>query len=396
MTGSECTVANNVPTTLDGNHERNKTRKEVSKWKEVPYIRFEASEPESPMPSAYFVDTSSSFSNANASGPVCHGPVAPHRAVTPSYFDDVPDLSMDRSSLISHWPSSRISSTHSPLNRLATAFINRGGEEKVADVTLVGKNGVKVRASKSVLASHSPLLADMLRAEQAVEQLYIGNFSGNALRAMSEHCHSAGMWQSLLACQNCESVTRMLVELTSLAATYQLDHLYGEADLLICEILGECPKYATAAFDALGNETETLEACLVQFIKERSPALLMETKALKYLSKERFLDLLNALNCCRVVGLTYILKWIELNRGASASRSDSSTASANTAARLAENSKKSLKSKRRRSSKSKGELEGQYHQLTLTGEVAVCSLDTKNSSTTLWLQRRYSPRLAMG
>ena len=96
---------------------------------------------------------------------------------------------------------------------------------KNTDVTLFGENAVKVRATKSVLASQSPLLADMLLAEHAVEEMYIGDYSGIALQAMSEYCHSTGMWQSLLACQDCESVTRMLVELSSLAITYRLDNL---------------------------------------------------------------------------------------------------------------------------------------------------------------------------
>ena len=313
--------------------------------------------------------------NSRLSGPAT---VESSVVVTPSYKGSALVKPKRAASwdLFGEEPPSLAGNSPLPLYTVAKTLSGAGGIEKRDDITLIGKNGVRVRAFKNILASHSPLLQEKLFSKQTPEEVYIGNYSESALRVMHDYCHSTALRQSRLASQKCASAIGVLAELASLAITYQVDHLYCEADMLICEILEEHPMYATAAFDALGNGTETLEACLVQFIKEQSPALLMETDALKYLGKKRLLDLLNALNCCWVVGLTYILKWMEMTGNTSTTSSVATAVSTDSEATLTAYNTKSTKSKRRRSSKSKGQLDGYYHQLTLTGDVAICCLDT--------------------
>ena len=106
-----------------------------------------------------------------------------------------------------------------------------------------------------------------------VEVFLCEDYAENAIQVMKKYCHTgANINRSPLPTQKSALVASELVELVGLANTYDSKLLYyGAVDSILCKIIGTCPWFATAAYDAAGSETKTLEACLVHFIMERSP-----------------------------------------------------------------------------------------------------------------------------
>ena len=100
-----------------------------------------------------------------------------------------------------------------------------------------------------------------------VEVFLCEDYAENAIQVMKKYCHTgANINRSPLPTQKSALVASELVELVGLANTYDSKLLYyGAVDSILCKIIGTCPWFATAAYDAAGSETKTLEACLARW-----------------------------------------------------------------------------------------------------------------------------------
>ena len=197
-------------------------------------------------------------------------------------------------------------------NQIVDALISGMDDDRMTDVTLVGRDGAKVRATKFILACRSPVLQEKLYQDPTQVEVFIGDYGEDAIRAMKEYCHTGAIKGSVLMTKNNEEAARGLVELATLAKVYGFEPLYGEADTLLRQLINYSPWLATACFDSAGSETELMEEFLLQFIKGRCPDLLLETSSLKYMSQHRLLILLDGLICSDVEMLKYLEKWIKM------------------------------------------------------------------------------------
>ena len=197
-------------------------------------------------------------------------------------------------------------------NQIVDALISGMDDDRMTDVTLVGRDGAKVRATKFILACRSPALQEKLYEDPTKVEVFIGDYGEDAIRAMKEYCHTGAIKGSVLMTKNNEEAARGLVELATLAKVYGFEPLYGEADTLLRQLINYSPWLATACFDSAGSETELMEEVLLQFLKGRGPDLLLETSSLKYMSQQRLLVLLDGLVCSDLEMLKYLEKWIEM------------------------------------------------------------------------------------
>lgn len=185
-------------------------------------------------------------------------------------------------------------------------------DERMYDVSLIGRSGTGVKAIRYVLASLSPVFQEQLYHDTSKLEIYIGPYSEAAIRTLKEYCHTGNVRNSPLAGKKNAESARGWVEVASLARIYGFEPLYGEADSILNELITASPWFATACYDAAGKETRIMEDFLVYFIEGRSPDLLMETNALKYLSPPRLAQLLGEMKASDVDKFQYIEKWLEL------------------------------------------------------------------------------------
>lgn len=197
-------------------------------------------------------------------------------------------------------------------NQIVDALISGMENDRMADVTLLGRDGAKVRAAKFVLACRSPALQEKLYQDPTKVEVYIGEYGEDAILAMKEYCQTGGIKSSALVTTKSHETARGLVELASLAKVYGFEPLYGEADSILYQLINASPWFATACYDSAGSETKLIEEFLLQFIKTRCPDLLLETNALKSVGQQRLLVLLDGLECTDSEMLKYLEKWIEL------------------------------------------------------------------------------------
>lgn len=198
-------------------------------------------------------------------------------------------------------------------DHVADALVQAMNDESMCDITLLGLKGVKVRATKFVLACRSPSLKEKLYANPSATEMYMGDYSENTLRAFKQFCHHGNTEQTAISKQRNADAGRDLVDLAFLGKAYDLEALYCEADSMLCEILEGGPWLATAAYDAAGHKSvQCLDEYLLQFIKGRCPDLLLETSAIKHFSAERLDNFLEAMECNDAETLLYLMKWVEI------------------------------------------------------------------------------------
>jgi len=219
-------------------------------------------------------------------------------------------LPTDETSAPSSYTTSRsLHSSHGD-NQIVDALISGMDDDRMADITLVGRDGTKVRATKFILACRSPALQEKLYQDPTQVEVFIGDYGEDAIRAMKEYCHTGAIKGSVLMTKNNEEAARGLVELATLAKVYGFgfEPLYREADALLHQLIAYSPWLATACYDSAGSETELMEEFLLQFIKGRCPDLLLETSSLKYMSQQRLLVLLEGLDCSEDEMIKYLDK----------------------------------------------------------------------------------------
>ena len=217
-------------------------------------------------------------------------------------------LPTDETSAPSSYATSKsLHSSHGD-NQIVDALICGMDDDRMADITLVGRDGAKVRATKFILACRSPVLQEKLYQDPTQVEVFIGDYGEDAIRAMKEYCHTGAIKGSVLMTKNNEEAARGLVELATLAKVYGFEPLYREADALLPQLINYSPWLATACFDSAGSETELMEEFLLQFIKGRCPDLLLETSSLKYMSQQRLLVLLEGIACSEDEMIKYLDK----------------------------------------------------------------------------------------
>jgi hypothetical protein len=101
---------------------------------------------------------------------------------------------------------------------LLEAFVAGLDDERMADVTLLGRNCAQGRAIKFVLGSRSEALRQKLNEDpDQSSRIFLGSYGEAALRHLKDYCYTGQLRSSdFRACQSSES-SRTLVELASIA-----------------------------------------------------------------------------------------------------------------------------------------------------------------------------------
>ena len=189
-------------------------------------------------------------------------------------------------------------------------------DDSLSDVTLLGRDGVRVRATRYILACQSSALHAILYQEPSESEVFIGDFGEEPICALKQYCVIGSMHRSPLMQTVSPEIFLGLVEVAALATIYGFDDLYADVDVYLNELIDMAPSLITKAYDEANLDTPLVAKLLVKFIRERSPQLLLETGALKSLGAQRMQDLLNSLmGTDGTRTFQYLKRWIDEHGG---------------------------------------------------------------------------------
>jgi hypothetical protein len=207
--------------------------------------------------------------------------------------------------------SSRSTIQGSSQSQIVEALLDALDNDKMADITLIGKDGAQVRATKFVLACQSPAMQEKLYQDPAVSEVYLGDFGEQSIRALKHFCQTGSLIRSPILKFTGPETIHNLVEVASLASVYMYEALYNDTYAILNQLLEASPSLATVAYYAANTTLPGIEDFAVCFIRGRAPALLIETDTLEYLRAESLRKLLSVLmgtdGTCTLV---YLHKWI--------------------------------------------------------------------------------------
>lgn len=180
----------------------------------------------------------------------------------------------------------------------------------MSDVTLIGRDGARVRATKYVLACQSKALQKVLYCDPTATEVHLGPYGEPAIRALKDFSCTGAL--TLSFGHKSAAAARGLTELASLAQRFRLPPLYEAAKKSLIQVLEEVPWFATASYDAAIDVPE-LKAHVVEVIAAHSPDMFLQTDSLKHLSHTRLGDLMaDLVNDSDNHKLFYIQKWVDI------------------------------------------------------------------------------------
>lgn len=198
-------------------------------------------------------------------------------------------------------------------SQVVEALLDALDNDKMADITLIGRDGAQVRATKFVLACQSPAMQEKLYQDPAVAEVYLGDFGEQSIRALKHFCQTGSLIRSPILQSKGPETIHSLVEVASLATVYKYEALYNDTYAILNQFIEASPSLATIAYDAARSTLPGIENFAVGFIRGRAPGLLIETSALEHLCAESLQKLLTVLmgtdGTCTLV---YLHKWIAL------------------------------------------------------------------------------------
>lgn len=207
--------------------------------------------------------------------------------------------------------SSQLNSAKSEMLESLADILNN---DSLADVTLLGREGVQVRATRHVVSSQSPALHEVLYQQPLLSEVFIGNFGEEPIQALTQYCAIGCLDLSPLMRTLSPANFLGLVEVASLATIYGFADLFTDVDVYLNEVIDAYPCLVTEAYESANLDTPLVSKLLVKFIRERSPHLLLETGALRSLGVQRMQDLLNALmGTDGTRTFQYLKQWIHEN-----------------------------------------------------------------------------------
>jgi hypothetical protein len=187
----------------------------------------------------------------------------------------------------------------------------------LCDVTLVGrKRLVKVRAVKFVLASQSAGLQARLYANPTAKEVYLGEYSFEAIRALIEFCHTGEITRSPFRLYpETDPGVRGWAELTEMALDFQFEDLYEEAyNVLTTVVEANCPFAASVYDEAQQFHGKEMAAYGLRVIQLSPPQVLMVgiEPGVQYLSPSSLEQLLmNELYVNDMTRILILTRWIE-------------------------------------------------------------------------------------
>jgi len=158
--------------------------------------------------------------------------------------------------------------------RLAADLLSCAGNEIMADIRIVAKDGGVIPASRFVLGARSPVLQKMLYKSGGAEEGAVGrsrelrlNYSRGVARALVNYCRSNEIEPSSHHSKqehyhrnsNAEAYGRELVEMCDCARTFELDGLEDLVCQTATSLMEEFPDQACVIFDEASAFVD--EAC---------------------------------------------------------------------------------------------------------------------------------------
>lgn len=146
------------------------------------------------------------------------------------------------------------------------------------DVTLVGREGVAVRASRYVLACRCEALEDKLytaatrtQTERQEEEIHIGDYSENVVKALVEYCFTGALldfWKHQSSLPEQATAVERIVELSQLSQAYRFRPLEMENYQLSRRLMNRYPSTACLFYsnsqtplDIKSYARQTIEEC---------------------------------------------------------------------------------------------------------------------------------------
>ena len=162
-------------------------------------------------------------------------------------------------------------------------------KDHLMDVTLCGKDGVQVKASRYVLACRNEALQLLLyEQDPPAASINLGNYNYDTLNALVVYCFTGTLTKSPISHETADAA-RGLVRLADLARVYDFRVLYDEAYQMARTWMNRKPPLACAFYDeASGAKVKDFEMYALQTIEDVPMESLLGTeKGIQYLSHER-------------------------------------------------------------------------------------------------------------
>ena len=202
-------------------------------------------------------------------------------------------------------------------DHVASALLTAMDSDKFIDTTLVGRDNVRVPATKFVLASRCDGLQKVLYQDLTSLEIKIGDYGEPTLKVMKEFCHVGDLVQcqtyaTLISQKKTELLVKTLVELCDLANLYNFPTLYQNSMRLLLPVLENSPWFMAAAYDAAATPASSkIEQYALKFLEGRELDLLLETNALKYIRVERIEKFLSQVELDLISKVQILQKWLE-------------------------------------------------------------------------------------
>jgi len=169
------------------------------------------------------------------------------------------------------------SSTNAPATKPNTALVRAMEDpmenESLCDVTLLGKDGAKVRAVKYMIGCRSPCLQEKLydSETQASGEAFLGEYGAEVLKALKEFCHRGEISETTFG-ERVDETARAMVELADLALIYEFGPLLEFAENQLMEMLQGSAQLVFAVYDSSCSikRRKRFSDFSLDFIKSRS------------------------------------------------------------------------------------------------------------------------------
>jgi BTB/POZ domain len=162
-------------------------------------------------------------------------------------------------------------------------------KDHMMDITLCGKEGVQVKASRYVLACRNEAFELLFYKEDPPAAFVnLGEYNDDTLKALVVYCFTGSLTKSPVS-QETADAARGLVQLADLARIHHFRVLFDEAYQMARTLMNRKPSLACAFYDeASGAKVKDFETYALQTIEDFPIESLLGTEnGIRYLSYER-------------------------------------------------------------------------------------------------------------
>lgn len=203
---------------------------------------------------------------------------------------------------------------------LVMAMLQALSKEHLLDLTLIGRDGVRVKSSRYIMACRIPYMEDRLfQNDNFNGEVHVGEYSEVVLKALVEFCFAGELILSPLQTEETDGSARGLVQLGELAASLEFKTLVEESYQLARRLMNRHLSLSPAVYDEASKpEVRDFKAYAIQTIADCPKEALLDKElagaaGVEYLSSAKLESLLNdpILEVEPMTVFRMLFRWVE-------------------------------------------------------------------------------------